>query len=305
MTLDDRIQRLVAAWGDHSQVTQLTRSTTAAPLAWMACAALLISCTGGTLPPKDASAQTGDGSMAPSPRAILSPAATARPPASATPAPVRAGPSQVVTHGDRESDEVALTFTVGYRLDPAVEIVELLRDRRAASTIFMSGVVFDRPATRVIAHRVVEIVDQWPGLFQLGQHGYAVIELSQLDKDSIEKDVLRAERAIGEYTTTDLHPYFSPPGGALSPVALEVLGRLGYTTSVLWDVDPLDWMPPAAGGPSADEIVDRVLGNVQGGSMVLLHLGGWNTAAALPRILDGLAARGYRTVTVADLLVEE
>jgi peptidoglycan/xylan/chitin deacetylase (PgdA/CDA1 family) len=28
----------------------------------------------------------------------------------------------------------------------------------------------------------------------------------------------------------------------------------------------------------------------------------WNTAAALPRILDGLAHRGYRTVTVADRL---
>jgi hypothetical protein len=63
----------------------------------------------------------------------------------------------------------------------------------------MSGVVFDRPGTRAIAQRVVEIVDRWPGLFQLGQHGYAVIELSQLDKDSIEKDVLRAEGTIGDH----------------------------------------------------------------------------------------------------------
>jgi peptidoglycan/xylan/chitin deacetylase (PgdA/CDA1 family) len=187
--------RLGPSWrGETAALDERARAP-----AWIACISLLISCTGGTPLPEDASAQTGDGSMAPTPRAILSPAATARPPASTTPAPVRAGPSQVVAHVDRESDEVALTFNVGYRLDPAVEIVELLRDRRAASTIFMSGVVFDRPGTRVVAQRVVEIVDRWPGLFQLGQHGYAVIELSQLDKDSIEKDVLRAEGTIGDH----------------------------------------------------------------------------------------------------------
>lgn len=258
-------------------------------VAWAALATLLMACAGGTPPAEFGPTARIGRSMAPTAGVSATPVATARPPAVATPTSIPAGPSRLVDHGERESDEVALTFTVGYRLDPAVEIVELLRDRRAAATIFMSGVVLDRSETRATADLVVETVEQWPDLFQLGQHGYAATELTQLDADGIEMNVLRAERTIGEYATADLRPYFSPPGGAWSPVALDVLGELGYSTSVLWDVDPLDWMPPEDGGPSPDEIVDRVLGDVLGGSIVLLHLGGWNTAEALPGILDGLA----------------
>lgn len=273
----------------------------ARPLVCMA--AIALSACAVDVPPAESGSTTPmDRPMTPTSVASPSPVATAWPATSDAPTPLPAGPSQLVDHGDRASKEVALTFTVGYRLDPAVAIVELLRDRGAAATIFMSGVVFDRPETRATAQRVLGIVEQLPELIQLGQHGYAATELTQLDIQAIEMDVLRAERTIGEYATADLRPYFSPPGGAWSPAALGVLGELGYTTSVLWDVDPLDWMPPEDGGPSPDEIVDRVLGDVQGGSIVLLHLGGWNTAEALPGILDGLAQRGYRTVTIAELL---
>lgn len=270
--------------------------------AWMAIVALLSACAGAVPPVEVAPTASIANAGAPIPNANQTPVATARPLATVTATPIGAGPSRLVDHGDRKSDEVALTFTVGYRLDPAVGIIELLRSRRVAATIFMSGVVLDRPATRAPADRLLDIIERSPELFQLGQHGYAATELTELEADEIEMEVLQAERTIGEHATADLRPYFSPPGGAWSPTALEILGRLGYTTSVLWDVDPLDWMPPADGGPTADQIVDRVLGDIQGGSIVLLHLGGWNTAEALPRILDGLAERGYRTVTVADLL---
>jgi peptidoglycan/xylan/chitin deacetylase (PgdA/CDA1 family) len=78
--------------------------------------------------------------------------------------------------------------------------------------------------------------------------------------------------------------------------------------SIQWDVDPQDFaVPPAR------SIVNRVLkGNpynpdtgVHPGSIVLMHDGGgWrgNTLKALPQIIDKLRARGYRFVTVAQLL---
>jgi peptidoglycan/xylan/chitin deacetylase (PgdA/CDA1 family) len=45
-----------------------------------------------------------------------------------------------------------------------------------------------------------------------------------------------------------------------------------------------------------------VLANAHGGSIVLLHLGGYHTLEALPGILDGLAARGLRAVTLTEML---
>jgi peptidoglycan-N-acetylglucosamine deacetylase len=226
-------------------------------------------------------------------------------PSPQTPVPTPTGArSRLVAHGDRASGQVALTFTVGYRLEPAAEILELLRERGVAATIFMSGVVFDQGATRAAAERVLEIIAERPDLFQLGQHGYSATELPGLTPAAALAEVRDAEQTLARHGAPDLRPYFSPPGGAQSPAVLDMLGSLGYSTTVLWDVDPLDWKPPADGGPSADEVAARVLGRVQGGSIVLMHLGGWNTLPALPQIIDGLAARGLQPVTVAELLAD-
>lgn len=205
-------------------------------------------------------------------------------------------------HGNRGSGAVALTFTVGNRLEPAVEILELLRSRGVPATIFMSGIVFDQDDTRADAERALQLIGARPDLFQLGQHGYRAGELAGLPREEVITEVEGAEEVLARYGISELGPYFSPAGGAWDPPLLAVLGSLGYPTTVLWDVDPLDWQPPADGGPSAEEVASRVLGSVQGGSIVLLHLGGWNTLPALPAIIDGLAARGLRPVTVAELL---
>jgi peptidoglycan/xylan/chitin deacetylase (PgdA/CDA1 family) len=52
-------------------------------------------------------------------------------------------------------------------------------------------------------------------------------------------------------------------------------------------------------------IVRNVLGAARPGAIVLMHDGGGprdQTVAALPRIVRGLRARGYRLVTVPQLL---
>jgi peptidoglycan/xylan/chitin deacetylase (PgdA/CDA1 family) len=48
--------------------------------------------------------------------------------------------------------------------------------------------------------------------------------------------------------------------------------------------------------------VAKVLGNVEGGSIVLMHLGGYETYAALPRIVEGLQADGYAFANLDELL---
>ena len=62
---------------------------------------------------------------------------------------------------------------------------------------------------------------------------------------------------------------------------------------------PIKNDPP---GPTADGIVASVLGNAAGGSIVLMHLGGYETFEALPRIVDGLEAGGYDLVTLDEMV---
>ena len=85
---------------------------------------------------------------------------------------------------------------------------------------------------------------------------------------------------------------------------LAAVGAAGYRLTLTWDVDTIDWRPILNDppGPTADEIVAKVLGNAQGGSIVLLHLGGYETLAALPRVVQGLRDAGFDLVSLDELL---
>ena len=94
---------------------------------------------------------------------------------------------------------------------------------------------------------------------------------------------------------------FRPPNGKRLVAAPYYLWRHGRT-SVTWDVAPDSVLPPDA---NARELADIALAEVKPGSIVLMHVmydSRDASRAALPLIIDGLRARGYRFVTLGELL---
>jgi peptidoglycan/xylan/chitin deacetylase (PgdA/CDA1 family) len=92
---------------------------------------------------------------------------------------------------------------------------------------------------------------------------------------------------------------FRPPYGSTSADLVSRANAQGMT-SVLWTVDPLDWRTPGTGS-----IVSSVLRQTSGGAIILSHDGGGprsQTLAALPQIVRTLKGRGYKFVTLTDLL---
>ena len=69
-----------------------------------------------------------------------------------------------------------------------------------------------------------------------------------------------------------------------------------------WDVTTNDYIPRSLGGPTPAELVAEVLSKAHGGSIVVLHLNGPSTLAALPGIVSGLRAKGLEPVTLQRLL---
>ena len=110
------------------------------------------------------------------------------------------------------------------------------------------------------------------------------------------------EAAIAPLAGRTTKPYFRPPYGAQNAAVRAAVGAAGWRWTVLWDVDTIDWRATADGGPTADGIVAKVSANAQGGSIVLMHLGGYETLAALPRVVDALRSRGLEPVTLARLV---
>ena len=87
-----------------------------------------------------------------------------------------------------------------------------------------------------------------------------------------------------------------PPGGSYDYTTRLATTGAGLRCVVLWDIDTSDWR-----GPTSATIASRALAGKEG-SIVLMHTSVDNTAAALPKIIAGYRARGFRFVTVGQLL---
>jgi peptidoglycan/xylan/chitin deacetylase (PgdA/CDA1 family) len=239
----------------------------------------------------DASPPPG-ASPTPRPTLVIPPGPTPRPD----------GTAIVVDHGPRAANAVALTFDLGGRVDPALDIVDWLLANDVPATIFPTGATATATAT---GRDVLARIAANPGLLGVGNHTWDHPDLTELDAAAIEDQLRRTETAIEEATGRSPQPFMRPPFGSHDLETREVAGRLGYPYVVMWDIDTIDWKPVAEGGPTADDIVARVLARVQGGSIVLMHLGGYETLDALPGIVAGLRDRGLEPVTLARLLGTE
>jgi peptidoglycan/xylan/chitin deacetylase (PgdA/CDA1 family) len=70
----------------------------------------------------------------------------------------------------------------------------------------------------------------------------------------------------------------------------------------MWDIDTIDWKPTNQGGPTAQQIATKVVTNAQSGSIVLMHLGGYETLDALHLMVPGLRDRGFLLTSISDQL---
>lgn len=217
----------------------------------------------------------------------------------ATLTPLPSSASTAVWNGGRSSTMVALTFDMGGRTDPAVAIMTWLRDHNVAATVFMTGRSVD---TTTAAREVLSIIDARSDLFDFGNHSYGHPDMTALSAAQVADELRRAEAAIGAYVAQSPRPLFRPPYGAWDADVLAGAGSAGYRWTVMWDIDTIDWRPIADGGPTAAQIAHTVLSRAQGGSIVLMHLGGYETLAALPAIVNGLRDRGFTLVTLNALL---
>jgi peptidoglycan/xylan/chitin deacetylase (PgdA/CDA1 family) len=231
---------------------------------------------------------------APLPTSAPTPVQTAEP----TSAPAT---GTLVWNGSRQTDRVALTLDMGGRIEPALAIMTWLRDHGVHATIFMTGSMVDSTVTDA-GRQVLARIDARPDLFDLGNHSYGHPDMTTLSVAGMISELQRAEAAIDEHAAASPRPFFRPPYGAWNTTLVDAAASVGYRYTVMWDIDTIDWKPIVDGGPTAQQIVDKVVGRAQGGSIVLMHLGGYETLEALPGIVSGLQARGFELVTLGTML---
>jgi peptidoglycan/xylan/chitin deacetylase (PgdA/CDA1 family)/LysM repeat protein len=252
------------------------------------------------------------------------PVSTPRPTAAPIPPPsasgCRAG-NRVATGGQQvfrtipgAGKALALTFDMGGRMEPAVDIMNFLVANKVCATIFPTGVMSNTPQGR----QVMAIIKAHPELFEIGNHTMYHCDLlrggggspttgpcqtgGRPTADFIRRELREAEAILRAGTGQNPQPYWRPPYGAYDQAVLDAAASVGYTKTFMWDIDTVDWKPVSEGGPTAQQIAARVVNSAVSGSNVLFHLGGYNTLESLKIMVPALRDRGFTLTSLSDLL---
>jgi peptidoglycan/xylan/chitin deacetylase (PgdA/CDA1 family) len=215
-----------------------------------------------------------------------------RPPPPSRPAD---GSSLLLSNGDRKSSDVALTFDLGGEVAPTLDIVNWLIDNDVPATMFVEGQAI---STTDAGRKALTLIAAHPDLFTIANYSWDGLAFTDLTDAQIREELSLADQAIVLATGKSTKPFFRPPLGAQDGRVRTTAGAEGYGYMVMWDVDTLDAKPPDEGGPTAADIVAKVLARAVGGSIVQLHVGGYNTLEALPGMVDGLRQRGLQPVSL-------
>ncbi|MBN8813740.1 MULTISPECIES: glycosyltransferase [unclassified Sphingomonas] len=208
----------------------------------------------------------------------------------------------VVTRTGYMPGKIALTFDDGPDADWTPKILDVLKQKQVTGTFFMIGE--NAMAEPFLVRRVVDEGHE------IGSHTFTHPNLALTSSRGTRIELNATQRLIEAYTGRSVRLFRAPYFGDAEPTTADELipaltaQRAGYTNVGL-HVDPNDWQRPGV-----DAIVDTTLREVeagnaeQSGQIILLHDGGGDrsqTLAALPRIIDGLRAKGYQFVPVSQL----
>jgi peptidoglycan/xylan/chitin deacetylase (PgdA/CDA1 family) len=187
---------------------------------------------------------------------------------------------------------------MGGRLDPASDIVQWLIDHDVPATLFPTGKSGSTVEPGIAA---LQLAATHPELFDFGNHSWDHPDFRDLTAAQVADQLLSSENALAPLVGTT-KPWFRPPFGGWNEKVRTRVGAAGWAYLVMWDIDTIDWRPVADGGPTAADMVAKIEANARGGSIVLMHLGGYNTLEALPGILAAIESKGLRPVTLTELL---
>jgi peptidoglycan/xylan/chitin deacetylase (PgdA/CDA1 family) len=204
----------------------------------------------------------------------------------------QAGRTRVIRSLPRAGRRVALTFDDGLDPNAAATIFATLRKLQVPATQFINRVNYEKHPSMVREVRRL-LAD---GLVTLGNHTADHHRLTTLAPAGIRSELERDRSYVRSTFHRSSVPFFRPPYGATNRTVLSIAGELGYTTTVLWSVDPSDYK-----GLPVSTVVGTVGKEVSPGGIVLMHVDA-STAAALPSVIRLIQHRGYSIVPLGTLV---
>lgn len=201
---------------------------------------------------------------------------------------------QVVRHGPRRKKKIALTFDACSTQGPSkfdAGVIRALISMQVPATLFLGGNWMEEHPDETIE------LARYPQ-FELANHTYLHPHLPRESDERVREELRRTQDMLYTLTgrTTKL---YRAPYGELDERVARLAAEEGLI-SIQYDLASGDPDPRISG----KRLMEYVTAAARNGSIVVMHMNGrgWRTAEALPRIIHRLRKKGYKLVTVSELL---
>lgn len=182
---------------------------------------------------------------------------------------------------------VALTFETLWSSRDLERLLAILEEEEAGATFFISGTWLQHnpEAAQLILNKG----------FEIGNHTFSHRNLLYLNQAEIDAEIGGFNelcRELLEYRPRLFRPALGMYNGMILKQA-----EMHRLQTVLWSVESYDTI-----SESSAAIVERVMGRIHGGAVIVFRAGAPHLPEALPELLSAMAAQGYRAVSASELL---
>ena len=189
-----------------------------------------------------------------------------------------------------DEKKVALTMNCAWNADDIDSILDTLSKNKVHITFFMVGNWAEKFPEYVkkiskAGHEIANHSNTHPHVNNLG--------LSE-NADEIEK----ASQIIKKITGKETNLYRAPYGEYNNTVINAATEKNHFV--IQWNLDTLDYT-----GINGNEMWKRIEPKLENGSIILSHNGTKHTADSLEMLLHNIQEKGYKVVTVSDLIYKD
>jgi peptidoglycan/xylan/chitin deacetylase (PgdA/CDA1 family) len=183
---------------------------------------------------------------------------------------------------------IAMTFDDGPHATNTAKLLDMAAKRHIKLTFFVLGECVQQNPT-ILQREVAEG-------HEIGNHSWSHPNLAKLSDEAVRSQLRRTDELIVK--TAGVKPkLMRPPYGELTKRQRIWINHDFNYKVILWDVDPLDWKRPGL-----NIVASRIIAGTRPGSIILSHDIHPPTIEAMPQVFDALLAKGFKFVTVSELL---
>ena len=181
-----------------------------------------------------------------------------------------------------------MTFDDGPHPKLTPMLLDIMKARGIKGTFFLVGknvAEYPEIAQRIVAEG-----------HEVANHSWAHPQLTKLAPDALKKEIADTNDAIHRATGIQT-TIMRPPYGAINASITKRLNEEFGLTVALWSVDSLDWKIR-----NAAHVTKLITEKTAPGAIILAHDIHPSTVQAMPAVFDTLSAKGYKFVTMSELI---